>query len=191
MYKIVCILYLLPTFRKHIIWHIDQQMEVSRPGLVSRPVWWSPSQAWKSWSRFRTLKVSVLLKATCQDHRDLKNSDIKNNYWNSILKTAKWWSTKKFPCAVIVIDKVCHYLFEYIMQVLCTSELYGFLGIWVTSIVMNRRPVQVHCVLCVLDEIWGLGLGLDLRLLRSRSLSRMVRSRILRSRLHHWYWPTP
>ena len=66
--------------------------------------------------------------------------------------------------------------------------------------------VQVYCVLCVLGNIWGFGLGLDLEFWRSwsqkvwswsrrawsRSWSRMARSlswsqsRTLRPRLHHW-----
>ncbi len=73
-------------------------MEVSlRPGLVWRlrsrdlllPVSVSSwSQVRKSWSQSRScaLKVSVSLKAICQDHRDLKNYNLKRN----VLKMAKW-----------------------------------------------------------------------------------------------------
>ena len=177
-------------------------MEVSKPGLVSRsvsrPAFSRPAFAGlglisgleilvsvspRSRCRSCALKVSVSLKAICWDHRDLKNSDLKNYHWNSILKTAKWWPTKKFPCAAIVIDKVWHYLFEHIMQVPCTSELYEFLGnVWWWVDDQSRSTLSF----VFLVKIWGLRLGLDLGFLSSRSRKGWSWSRSAWSRSRSW-----
>ncbi len=72
---------------------------------------WSRSRAWNSWSWSRScaLKVLVSLKAICQDHRDLKNSDLKNE----CSQNGKMPINKKsfFSCAFIAIDIVSNMFF--------------------------------------------------------------------------------
>ncbi len=179
--------------------------EVISDGGLETSFCWSRSRARKSWSRSWALKVSVSLKAICRDHRDLKKSNLKKIIEIAFSKqqnddqpkgflVLQSWSTKS---SIIYLNTLCRF-----------PALRSCKGSWVTSIVMNRLPVQFYCVLCVLVKIWGL--GLDLGFLRSRSRkgwsgsrrawsrswswSRMVRSRsrsrTLRSRLHHWHHPT-
>ena len=101
------------------------------------------------------LEILVSVSVLCSEGLGLAQSNLPRpprpqKFW---FKTAKWWSTKKFPCTAIIIycDGQSLALFiwtHYIMQVPCTSELYGFLGnlLCDESTSLTTSPGLLHLV---------------------------------------------
>ncbi len=131
-------------------------MEVSRPGLVSRLVS-RPDFAGLDLVSVSGLEILISVSVLCSKGLGFAQSNLprpprpqklcfKNNHRNSILKTAKWWSTKKISlCCNCDRQSLALFIWTHYAG----SLHFGAMSSWVTSIVMSRWPVQVYCALCV------------------------------------------